>query len=333
MSGRNLALKKPTIKDIAKKLGLAHSTVSMVMNNKGAISDATKTRVHSMAKKLGYEPNLNARALKSGRTNKIAVVIQNFNSAFGTGALAAIEKKIRSRGYDLSVYSENSDMDIFAKILKEKLADAVIVVTVAVEPAVVEAYSAAGVPLVLLEDTVKGRAKFAVLLDNKKAAYDATEYLLKKGCRKIALLSGPGHRTYAAERISGYKLALEDFGVSFDKSIVYEFKNHLFEDGAAAFDYLGKKKYDGVFSAGGDTVAAGFINEAAREGIIIGENIPLVGFDDLPIAKAMGITTIRQPFGEMGLKALDMVLKALDNNDKTGEIFQVIGVLVKRKTA
>lgn len=326
-------MKKPTIKDIARKLGLAHSTVSMVMNNKGAISEETKAKVMAAARQMGYEPNLFARALKSGRTNRIAVVIQNFGSAFAAGALSGIEKKIRGYGYDLSVYSEDSDIDVFVKILKEKLADAVIVVTVAVKPDVVEAYAAAGVPLVLIEEDCGGKASFAVLLDNKKAAYDATEYLLKKGKRKIGLLNGKRKRLYAGERLEGYKLALADYGVRFNEELIYEFGMHYFSDGVDGYAHLKRKNLDAVFSAGGDTVAAGFMSGMQKDGQKPGRDIAVVGFDDIPIAEALGITTVKQPFEEIGLKALGLAVDALCDPRKEKRTAFFEGKLIVRATA
>ena len=92
-------MKNPTIKDIAKRAGVAHSTVSMVMNNNPAISEATVKKVLREAKKLNYRRNNFARALVSGKTGRIAVVIENFTSAFAVGALTEIEKKVRSTRY------------------------------------------------------------------------------------------------------------------------------------------------------------------------------------------------------------------------------------------
>ena len=324
-------MKKATIKDIAKKLGIAHSTVSMVLNNKGPISEKTKKKVLKMAEKMGYEPNLFARALKSGKTNKIAVVIQNFNSVFAANALNAIENKIRIYGFDLSVYSIDANENILTKILNEKLADGVIVITIPVPPDLIKEYDKKNIPLVLIEETANNFANFAVILNNTKAGYSATEHLIKKGAKKIALLSGPIEREYAFQRYNGFLFALKNFNSKYYPNLTYQFKNHSFKDGINAFHYLKNKKFDAVFSSGGDMVAAGFISEAMKFNLKPKRDFLIIGFDDINIAEAIGLTTVRQPFYEMGLKSLDLLIDALKNNTKN-KIITFEGELVIRNT-
>ena len=155
----------------------------------------------------------------------------------------SIENKIRIYGFDLSVYSIDANENILTKILNEKLADGVIVITIPVPPDLIKEYDKKNIPLVLIEETANNFANFAVILNNTKAGYSATEHLIKKGAKKIALLSGPIEREYAFQRYNGFLFALKNFNSKYYPNLTYQFKNHSFKDGIDAFHYLKNKKF------------------------------------------------------------------------------------------
>jgi DNA-binding LacI/PurR family transcriptional regulator len=313
-----------TIKDIAKKVGVTPATVSMVINNSPKISQKTKEKVLKAIREMNYHPNYIGRSLVKGETNNIAVVASFFASLFALESVRGIEMNLRKTPYNLILYStkgmDENEEDLLRRILYERRADGVIIISLKAKKELMEEFKKENVAAVFIEEIVEDFP--TVKFNNIKAAYIATEHLIKNKRKNIGLIVG-NNGLNAEERLRGYKEALSHYNIDFDKDKVVEVVDYSFEDGEKALNILMEKnkKIDAVFCAAGDITAIGFMDAAKDKGIIIPDDIAIIGFDDIYLANLTtpGLTTIRQPITKMGMQAFDLLLDVIKGKEEDGK--------------
>ncbi len=318
-------MKLATIKDIAKRLGINHGTVSRALNNDPRISGATKALVVKTARLMNYSPNTYARGLAGGRSNTIAAVTPAYFSMYSADIMRGIETEIIKTDYDLDYYTTRRfsmigtagrDVYIFEKILNERKADAVITISgnVTGRGGILSRYKKAGIQVIFVEG--KGDWGHRVHYDNMHAAALAVEHLIEKKCKKPGMLIGNTRDVESyKERLAGFKKAMKDRGMRTDGENIFSFYEEYQAMPTAALNFFLEKKIDGVYSAAGDYTAFRFYNEAARQGIRIPDDIALVGQDNSALSRAAEITTINQPIVEMGEKAVEIAARAIESGD------------------
>jgi LacI family transcriptional regulator len=316
-----------TIKDVAKKVGVTPTTVSMVLKNDPRISDQTKTRVLNAVKELNYYPNYIGQSLVKGKTDTIAVVSNMFFAWFKMDILNGIGRAIfenKCMKYRMNQYATRPDAEdeTLREILHGRRADSVIMISIRPGMDVLDEFKKAGRPLVLIEDVVEGFA--GVKVDNFKGAYNATDYLLKKGRKNIGILTGQAAEGRGGlnvlERIDGYKKALDDNNIDIRKRFMVETTCYTFEEAKGAFDRFmeNKKGIDAIFCAAGDISAMGIIKRAQERGVRIPDDVAVVGYDDIVMSSVVSpsLTTVKQPIFEMGQAAVRMIVEQMENNSK-----------------
>ncbi len=318
-----------TIKDVAKKAGVSHTTVSMVIHEDVRITPETKKRVMKAIEELHYHPNVLARSLVKGKTNSIAIIANFFSMPFEVNIMKGIEQESEGSEYNINQYAtrtkEATRKEIFENILYGRSADAVIALSKKPEKDIMGEFKKNNIPVILIEQDMKDAHMLKA--DSFKGAYMATEYLIKKGRKKIGIIVGatswqeigesPG------ERLAGYKKALEDYGIKYNDKNVIQIRGFYFEEGVRSLRKFidEKRKLDAVFSAAGDMVAFGVIKEANIRKISIPEDLAVVGFDDIETASLVSpaLTTVRQPMIEMGKKAFRLAVDSLEGKVKSPE--------------
>jgi LacI family transcriptional regulator len=328
-------MKRTTIKDIAREVGVTHVTVSKVINNKGRISEKTKKKVFEAIERLEYYPNYAARSLVKGRTNNIAVIEPGFTGFPGlivSGAQVANTKSM----YDLNLYNSRATgegaVNIFKKLLNEKKADAVIVVSIGMDDAFLFEYKKAGIPVILIETESKGAS--SILADNENGALRATEFLLEKGRKKIGLIAG--NRQYTRpqiERYTGFVKALKSAGMESDENLVFTTTAYSYNDGKEAFTKLREKGADSIFSIAGDLLAFGALDAAKKAGLKIPADFSIIGFDDEFMSECLDLTTVKQPIHEMGMKAYELAVLFSENKNREAETIVFPTELIQRGSA
>jgi DNA-binding LacI/PurR family transcriptional regulator len=328
-------MKRTTIKDIAREVGVTHVTVSKVINNKGRISEKTKKKVFEAIEKLEYYPNYAARSLVKGRTNNIAVIEPGFTGFPMSIITGAQDANVKSN-YDLNLYSSRATgegaINIFRKLLNEKRADAVIVVSIGMDDSFLFEYKKAGIPVILIETESKGAS--SVLADNENGAFKATEYLISKGRKKIGIVADLRSATRPQlERYSGYTKALMAAGIAPREDLIFPTLFYRYEDGREAFKVLRDKGADSIFCIAGDRVAFGAAEEARKAGLKMPVDFSIIGFDDDTMAENLGLTTVKQPIYEMGKKAFELAVLAAENKAGESETIVFATDLIVRGTA
>ena len=303
----------PTIKDIARKAGVSIATVSRSINGEDGVGPETRERIQAIARRLNYFPNLSARGLVARRPNAIGIVIPRtsefaFSNPYYSEILKGIEKKTRESGHYL-VFSF-SEEDCYARMVQHQLAAGVIVLANRMDDPRVEEAWRMKIPLLLIPGNSRQPAIPSVDVDNMDGAYQAVSHLVHLGHRRIAFINGPANSKYSLERLDGYRKGLKKNSLPLQKGWV------LGSDFTQQGGYEGMKK---LLSLQAPPTAVLVINDfsamgalrAAREiGWRVPKDISIVGFGDVPFSSMTDppLTTIREPFQQMGMEAAGILL-------------------------
>ncbi|MCL2559163.1 MAG: LacI family transcriptional regulator [Turicibacter sp.] len=298
-------MEKVRLEDVAEHAGVSPTTVSRVLNNRGAISDKTRKKVNDAIEELGYFPNEIARSLYGNKTNIIGVLFPNVSNPFYGEMVTELETILSEKGYKVLICNTNNNPEKEAKYLKMLLSNQVDGVIVGSRNLPSDIYQKAHLPIVAIDRVLSEKVPI-IRSDNYQGACMATEYLIDKKCKKIALFTGSPEEEIMRgdQRIKGYIDTLEkqDYDplilqVSFDEDEAFQRKR--------VAEYLDAyPDIDGAFATG-DTLA-GILNTVASSR---GNQIKIVGYDgtDTFLKFCGNISTIRQPIKEMAQVAIDVM--------------------------
>ncbi|HKL75670.1 MAG TPA: LacI family DNA-binding transcriptional regulator [Halanaerobiales bacterium] len=336
-------MKKITIKDVANKANVSPSTVSRVISDNPNISQDTKDKVRKIMKDLNYHPNAIARSLVNQKTNTLGLVMSRptemaFANPFFSEVIQGIAQSTKERHYHLMISAaENykTEYEETIKLYKDGRVDGLILMASRVNDKLISSLKDINCPFVLIGRCPEFTDIPRVDNANIEAAYKMTDFLVKKGSNKIALISGPSDYIVSRDRIKGYKNALEDNGLSFSDELI-EYAEFDYDSGYKATEKLLKNdlsKVDHIFALD-DLLAVSAINCLIDNGYSIPEDIGVVGFNDQPIAKYINpkLTTVKVPIQEMGKKAAEMLIKIINDKSYHGEEIIIPTQIISRQT-
>ncbi len=317
--------RSPTLQDVAARAGVSISTVSRFVTGSVAVEAATAERVREAIAALGYRPNLLARSFRRRVTHTIGLLVPDTSNPFFAEVARAIEDAGFAEGY--SVILGNSDLspvkqETYIDVLLAKRVDGFILASSGLIPRVdghdaVERVLEAGVPCVVVDRDLGEMPVDQVLVDNDRGGYLAGEHLVTLGHRRIACLVGPHDLTPSAGRIAGFRRALADGGL--DVAAEHLVRGNGRPDGGAAAARTLLEQGLGITAvfAFNDQMATGAIGAFQRAGCRVPEDISVAGFDDIPSAAAIypSLTTVAQPFGELGTVGVRLLLDRIEQRD------------------
>lgn len=339
--GGYLLKKNITLKDVAEKAGVGLGTASRVLNNHGRVSAETRAAVMEAMKALGYKPNNVARSLKRNATKKIGVIVTDISNPFYSDVVKGMEDRASRHGY--SVLLSNMDhkyekLDAIIALMDEEKVEGIIYAGMMIDESGMSLFKALDIPVVFVSmailDKINPEDPFASInIDNEKAAYDATKYLLGLGHSDIAILAGYFHDLNAGlPRLLGYKRAMEEAGLSVREDRVFE-GDFAFQSGYLNTKTLigGGKLPTAIFAAS-DMMAMGAARAILESGLKIPEDISVIGFDGLDNGAYFypAITTVEQPRYEYGNEGLNILIQML-NKTYAGPISCVMQYTIKER--
>jgi len=304
-----------TLHDIAKKSGVSVSTVSRVLNKKSVkyrINSKTEKLILKTAKELNYRPNQLARGLRLKKTHTIGLIVPDISNPFFAYVTKGIQNVAHQLGYSLVVCdtNENVDMEIeHITLLHSKGIDGLLVMPVGQKYAHLEPLVKENFPLVLLDRCFDGLNTNSVVIDNYRAAFDATEHLINHGHKRIAIIQGLPNTYTSNGRLQGYRAALSKYGVASDDELAVggDFRK---ENGYIETKLLLRMPNPptAIFATS-DLITLGALQAIFEEGLHIPEDISLVAFDDTDYAQYLRcpLTAVAQPkdiIGEIAVKLL-----------------------------
>lgn len=317
-----------TIKDIAKFCGVSITTVSKVINGKcDGIGEKTVDKVRAAVKKHDYRPNAVARSMITRKTNTIGLVVPDVRNPFFAELARGVEDVANSLSYGCFLCNTDGDIDkesACVTLLRERIADGILFTTqnrMEFNP-IFNRLRDEKYPFCLIERYLDAMPDVpGVYFDNVEGARMITRYLLERGHRRIAFISGPETTVNALYRRQGYEEALVEAGVEPDPSLAAVGDYHYNGGYRAAGTLIGRRKpkFTALF-ASNDLMALGAYQRFEEEGLAVPEKISLVSFDNAPFPKVMrpAITTVELPAYAMGKRAAEMLFDCIGGRAGAG---------------
>jgi LacI family transcriptional regulator len=305
------------MKDIARDMGLSTVTISKVLRGHSDISEETSKRVLKRMEELNYQPNLAARALITGRTSTIGLVVPDLLHPFFAQIAKAISAGIRGQGYSLIITSSEEDPELERQEIEQLLARRVDVIVIASAQWTVESFrriEERKIPYILIDRCFVGLAANFVGVDDEAVGMIATNHLIDQGCRKIAHIRGPETST-ALGRVEGYRRALAARQMA-------PLPHHIISIGTSGDDRGGpggyeatkkllatKPRPDGIFCFN-DPIALGVMRAILDAGLRIPEDIAVVGCGNVLYSDFLRVplTSVDQDSSAIGKIAAEMAL-------------------------
>ncbi len=329
------------IKDIAKLAGVAVSTVSRVINSHPDVKEDTREKVLKVIEEAGYIPNNSARNLKRNDSNHVGILVKGKHNPFFARIVESIEARMADEGYTLVLHYNNSnvdDVEAAVEVAMEKKLCGMICLGGNYDHLDDARLTGLNTPMVLASTCVDQKADrslfSSISIDNAKAARQAVDYLCDLGHTRIGVIhSGDADTCNGMLRLEGYKKALSSRHIPFNEELVDD-GDYTFEDGAAAMTRLLERCPDltAVFATS-DTKAIGAAHAILESGRRIPEDVSVVGFDGMEYGAFYNppLTTVMQPFEEMGEKAVEMLFRLMKK--KTGNEHLVLGTELVRRSS
>jgi DNA-binding LacI/PurR family transcriptional regulator len=331
----------PTIKDIARRLGVAPSTVTKALKDYPDVSGEMKERARSLAREMGYLPNSVAQSLQSGATTTIGVIVPEIKHHFFSSVLDGIEDVAFGEGYSVFVCKSNEDFEREVINTRNMLSHSVagIIVSISQNTRDVKHFEevrSRRIPLVFFDRVSNRIAANKVIVDDREGASSAVAHLIGAGYKRIAHLAGPEYLTISKERLKGYAAALKKAGIPLNGEYLIH-GGFDEEDGVRGFARLMNldERPDAVFCVN-DPVAMGVLLECKKAKVRVPDELAIVGFSDNPVASQIDppLTTVAQPAYEMGATAATLLLRQIGNRNTDGapETIELKTKLIIRKT-
>lgn len=332
-----------TLKQLAKELNLSISTVSKALKNSYEINEKTIARVKALAKKRNYRPNRMALSLKSNQTKTIGVVIPNILNYFFSKVLLGIEDEANKKGYQIIICLSNNKYQKESESL-ELLSDGSVdgfILSIARETQREKHHNhfnkiiEDGYPIVMFDRVSENVECDKVIIDDYEAVYNATNYLLQKGRKKIVLISTVSKLGIGKLRANGYKDSLKKHPNYQNEAIVVPITDKMKYDSLINKLFNDHKNIDGILTTN-NVSAVTALKVAQQKGYLVPKDISLIGFSDDKISRLSNpkLTTIDQNAFDIGKKAANTLISRLTKKEKTKFKTSVIKTnLLIRETA
>lgn len=314
----------PTLEEVAARAGVSRATASRVLRGATNVSDQAREAVHAAARAISYAPNQAARSLVTGRSDSVAFLVEEteermFADPFFLGMLRSAQEAVATAGMQLvfTVATRPEDHERFLAYAAGGHVDGVLLLSLHGRDKLPQRLERLGVPTVLSGRPLSGRRLFYVDADNVDGGRIATRHLLDAGRRVVATVTGPLDMCAGQDRLTGYKDAVETAGLVVDEELISvgEFTT---AGGYDAMTRLLERRpdVDAVFAAS-DLAAIGAIRAIEQVGRTVPDDVGVVGFDDIPDARAQHppLTTVRQPIAELGTTMTRRLLERILGQD------------------
>ena len=321
-------MKETTLKEIAEALGISITTVSKALKNYSDVSEKTRKSVVALAEELNYTPNSFAVNLRTKESKTIGLIIPEVVHHFFSNVINGIIAEAEKKGYLVIILQSNESLELEKKqvaLLINKRVDGIIMSlsNESNNDFHIKEILRKEIPFVQFDKISKLIPSSKVIINDQKAAMEAVQHLIDKGCRKIAHIRGPENPQNAIDRFIGYKKALERNGIQYDSKLVYTCKNVTFEEGIEFGRQIIEEHsdVDGIFVIT-DLVAVGVLAYCNEKGIQVPNQIAVIGFSNWFMSQVITpkLSTVDQPSYAMGVTAFDLLLEEMICR-KDGKVF------------
>ncbi|WP_396168418.1 LacI family DNA-binding transcriptional regulator [Flavobacterium sp.] len=338
-------MKETTLKQIAETLGISITTVSKALKNYPDVSEKTKKSVLDLANSLQYTPNSFAVNLRTKESKTIGLIIPEVVHHFFSSVVNGIIAEAEKNGYLVIILQSNESLELEKKqveLLINKRVDGIILSlsNESNDDFHLKEIIRREIPLVQFDKIAKLIPSSKVIINDQKAAFEATEHLIQKGCKKIAHIRGPINPQNAIDRFLGYKKALEKNNIPFDSKLVYTCKNVTFEEGKEFAEQIitDHPNVDGIFVIT-DLVAVGVLAYFNENNIKVPQQVKIIGFSNWFMSQVITpkLSTVDQPSYEMGVQSFYLLLEEMNANKEmktfTPKTIELTTTIIERESS
>lgn len=313
---------RATLKDVAQLAGVSAATVSYALSGKRTISDETKQRIQNAINTLDYVPDLSARSLSMRDSKLIGVVVPQtepgdrlmFQNSFYSEVLGSIEYYARLKGYHILISATDAN-ESYLTLAKKRNLDGIIVIGMYPDE-FYQQMKKTQIPIVLIDSYCNDHYYHNIRIDDAYGSYLATRYILENGHKNIAFFTGQMKENgVMKKRLLGYQQALQEFDIPYRNEYVFEGQIDYNSGIALAEKLVQSELPTTAVVAAADILAIGAVKGFYEKGKRIPDDYSVIGFDDVEIAQFMtpGLTTIRQQISLKGQKAVELLLKHIED--------------------
>lgn len=326
------------IAEIARRANVSTATVSRTLNQSGPVKATTARKVWRAVTELNYVPNSHARALVSGRSRIIGVIVSDITNPFFPALLRSFEALAAEKQYDLLVTSTDYKTLRMAACLRrmlERKVDGVAMMTSEMDLGVIKELSRRGVPIVFMDVGQVGPKMSHVAIDYGNGMRQAVDHLAGLGHKRIAFISGPLDLHSARTRRQAFLEGMHAHGLAVEQTMLRE-GTHTAEGGREAMAALLRlSKRPTAVVASNDWTAIGALNAIGTADLKVPEDISLAGFDDIPLASYTNppLTSVRMSAADVGTVAFRALFGLISGERIEGDVYQIPTELVIRASS
>lgn len=338
-------MKETTLKQIAETLGISITTVSKALKNYPDVSEKTKKSVLDLANSLQYTPNSFAVNLRTKESKTIGMIIPEVVHHFFSSVVNGIIAEAEKNGYLVIILQSNESLELEKKqveLLLNKRVDGIILSlsNESNDDLHLKEIIRREIPLVQFDKIAKLIPSSKVIINDQKAAFEATEHLIQRGCKKIAHIRGPINPQNAIDRFLGYKKAVEKNHIPFDPKLVYTCKNVTFDEGKEFAEQIIKDHpdVDGIFVIT-DLVAVGVLAYFNENNIKVPQQVKIIGFSNWFMSQVITpkLSTVDQPSYEMGVQSFNLLLEEMNASKEmksfTPKTIELTTTIIERESS
>lgn len=320
-----------TIRDVARRAQLSVATVSRALNGFENVSPQARERVAAAARDLGYVPHAGARSLSLARTNAIGVVLPDLHGEFFSEIVRGMDREASRSGYLLllsNLHGSTEQATLALRAMHGRV-DGLIVMAPNLTAEDLAAALPSRLPSVLINTRDIGSTRAAIHLDNRAGVIAVVDHLASLGRKRIIHVAGPAGNLDADERAAAFRDCCETRGLNYE--VVHgDFEQASGESAVADLIARGRQ-FDALF-AGNDNMAIGALKALQRAERWVPTDVAVAGFDDIPLARHLGLTTVRVRITELGERALTRLLACMSKADLGGEELHAPELIIRNTT-
>ncbi|QCX34024.1 LacI family transcriptional regulator [Caloramator sp. E03] len=326
-----------SIKEIAKLCNVSTATVSKVLNNKGRFSEETRQKVLEVVKKYNYQTNMVAKSLRTNKSQIIGVIVPDIINEFFACIIKSIESYFFPHGYSVFICNTDEDVDKEKEYLRQFEAKGVDgIIYISGKSGNITNTIKRDIPIVCIDRKPSGKSDIVTIeSDNRMGGYLATEELIRKGCRNIAVLKDYRDLSTTKHRFKGYQDALLRYNINFNAKLIKNIKVDFNSARIAVLELIDSGiNFDGIF-AFTDWLALGALTALKERKIKVPDQIKIVGFDNISTSQYSypSITTINQDKEMIGQTAANILLNLINKEyNKVSNIVIPVSLVVRETT-
>lgn len=325
-----------TIKDVAKAANVSVATVSRVLNSKNNVSEEAVQAVNRAVEELGYSPNFLGRDLRKSETKRILAIIGSTEQSFYSDVLRGMQDAAFVDGYDILIATTRNDPEHEMHLLGmlfSRAVDGVVLLAPKLDSKTISDLSKRYRIAICLE-RLDINDILCVTIDNERAGFDATSYLIGKGRRRIGLITTEVRSQSSVDRENGYMRALNAANIPFDPDLVY-YGDYDAETGTRGCEALMSldNKPDAIFSIS-DTISIGAMTYAVQHGITVGKDLLFFGFDNIAYSHMFipRLSTVEQPCYLQGKTVIEKLIANMKTDEPDKSTYMLPHSLILRES-